>query len=53
MCDCLIQIWVYHIGLARVVAKLPAHKINVRSLHYDTQRNLLATARWVAFLLTF
>ncbi|KAL6764979.1 WD40-repeat-containing domain protein [Haematococcus lacustris] len=38
------QVWVYHVGSGKVVARLPVHKINVRDLHYDPRRNLLATA---------
>lgn len=37
------QVWVYHVGSGKVVAKLDVHKINVRDMHMDTQRNILAT----------
>ncbi len=38
------QVWVYHVGSGKVVAKLQGfHKVNVRDLDYDPERNLLVT----------
>ena len=37
------EVWVFHVGSCKVVSKLPAHKINVRDLHYDPLSNRLLT----------
>eukprot|EP00199_Chlamydomonas_sp_CCMP681_P002158 CAMPEP_0119103270 /NCGR_PEP_ID=MMETSP1180-20130426/1744_1 /TAXON_ID=3052 ORGANISM="Chlamydomonas cf sp, Strain CCMP681" /NCGR_SAMPLE_ID=MMETSP1180 /ASSEMBLY_ACC=CAM_ASM_000741 /LENGTH=419 /DNA_ID=CAMNT_0007087725 /DNA_START=55 /DNA_END=1314 /DNA_ORIENTATION=+ len=37
------QVWVYHVGSGKVVAKIPVHKVNVRDIHYEKERNLLIT----------
>ena len=37
------EVWVFHVGSGKVVAKLPAHRINVRDLAYDGERNQLLT----------
>ncbi len=38
-----LQVWVFHVGTCKVVAKLQGHKINVRDLVYDTQSRQLIT----------
>ncbi len=39
----LLQVWVFHVGTAKVVAKIAGHKINVRGMDRDQERNLLLT----------
>lgn len=36
-------VYVYHLGTAKVVAKLRGHTVNLRALHYDVASNRLAT----------
>ena len=33
----------FHVGTCKVVAKLSAHKVNVRDMSFDRERRLLAT----------
>lgn len=43
MCTPCMQVYVYHVGSAKVVAVLSGHSVNVRDMAYDPTRNLLAT----------
>ena len=38
-----MQVHVFHVGSAKIVAHLTAHKVNVRDLHYDASNNRLVT----------
>lgn len=36
-------VFVYHLGTAKVVARLKGHTVNVRAINYDALTNRLAT----------
>jgi len=40
------QVWVFHVGKSKVIAKLSAHSINVRYLEVDTQHGVLVTCSY-------